>query len=211
MRSRTTSRCTTPRMAAASPSSTSTHPLRAIPGITCAWTSQPSGFASARTASLTSSSRTAISKGAVRSGSGRRPTASRCSTTSSTGISQPAVHEVEDTHRLREQRVIAAGLLLGPLQHRLQAFRFRRDDAADVEVVDGCADGGERRIVLESKARDQDFEGHAILHVGEFSAVVVEADRVLRTLARASDPGELRVAIDEPFDEPRAGEAIDPG
>ena len=72
-------------------------------------------------------------------------------------------------------------------------------------------DRRKRRVVIQAEARDEDLEGDAILDVGEFGTVEVEADRLLRALARPRNPYELRLAIDEPPDEPGAGKAINPG
>src|SRR6185503_12850176 len=73
------------------------------------------------------------------------------------------------------------------------------------------ADLGERRVAFQPEGRKQHLEGHAVLHMGELGAVEVEPDRLLRALARAGDPREAGLAIDEALDQPGAREPVDPG
>src|SRR5437868_14000628 len=207
MRSRTTSRFTTRRTGGVTPSSTSMRPLPRTPGIRCA-SSSPAGASRSRsTARATSSSRTRTSPAPARSGYGPRPTASPPSTTSATARSSVArVEEIQDAHRLGEKRVVAARLLLRALEHGFQGLGVGRRDTADVEEVDGGADFCERGVVLQAEGRQQHLEGHAVLDVSELRAVEVEADRLLRAFARARDPGEGRLAVDEALDQPGARE-----
>src|SRR5438132_2394219 len=142
---------------------------------------------------------------------GPRPTASPPSTTSATARSSVGrIEVVENAHRLGEQGVVAARLLLDPAQHGLETSGVGHRYAADVEKVHRGADRCERGVLVQPEARGEHLEGHAVLHVRELRAVEVEADGVLRTFAWPRDPDEPGVAIDESLDEPRAREAVDP-
>src|SRR2546425_6942059 len=142
---------------------------------------------------------------------GPRPTASPPSTTSATARSSVSrIEVVEDPHRFGEQRVVVAGLFLDAAEHRLEAPGVGHGDPVHVQKMHHGAERRERRVVVEAETRQQDFEGHAIVDVRELGTVEVEADGLPRTLARPLDPCEPGVPIDEPLDEPGAGEAIDP-
>src|SRR5687767_3234210 len=72
------------------------------------------------------------------------------------------------------------------------------------------ADLRERRIAFQAEALQQHLVGHAILDMRELGAVEIEADGALRALARAPEPGEFRLAVDEALDQPSARQAVDP-
>src|SRR5574341_106557 len=137
---------------------------------------------------------------------------------SSAGSSSPPlstdarrVEQVKRPHSLGEQRIVTMRPLPRALEHGLEAGRVRHGDAADVQKMDRGGDLGERRVLVQGEGGGEHLESDSVLHVGEWRPVVVEADRLLRTLARPRDPGELRLAVDEALDEPRTGQAIDPG
>src|SRR6267154_121485 len=73
-----------------------------------------------------------------------------------------------------------------------------------------ACDASERRVAFEPEAREQHLEGHPAVDVRKLRPVEVEADRFLRPGARAVDPDEAGIAIDEAADQPGAGYAIHP-
>src|SRR5258708_2313246 len=93
---------------------------------------------------------------------------------------------------------------------RREAGRFRHRYTADVQVMDQRAQAGQCRIVLESEACNQDFESHFRVDVRKRCTVEVKADRSFRTIFRRFQPDELGFRIDEPTDQPRRTDAIDP-
>src|SRR6476646_11432143 len=107
------------------------------------------------------------------------------------------MEEIQYPHRLREQLVVIAGLLLDSLEQRFQSRRVRGRNTADVEKMHRGADRHESRIAVQAEAPSQDLERNQVVRVGELGAVVVEADCLARALARPRDPDELRVAVDE--------------
>src|SRR5204862_1527491 len=100
---------------------------------------------------------------------------------------------IEDAHRLGEQRVVAARFLFDPAQHGLEPTRVGDRDATDVEEVHRGADGSERGILVEPEAREQHLESYAVLYVRGLGAVEIEAHRLLRAFARASDARDARL------------------
>src|SRR6185503_1694986 len=76
--------------------------------------------------------------------------------------------------------------------------------------MDGTADRRQRGIVIEAEARQQHLERHQVADVGKIRAVEIESEGTFRTVARAIDPDEFRLAIEESPDQPRAGHAIHP-
>src|SRR5258708_31677184 len=117
---------------------------------------------------------------------------------------------IEYAARLCDRFVVVARLFAHAAKQRLEPLRVGHRNASRVEEMHCGADRCQGTIGLEAKARQQDLEGDAATHVGEFRAVEVEAHGPLRTIARRVDPCEARIGVDESLDEPGAREAIDP-
>jgi len=97
---------------------------------------------------------------------------------------------------------------------RQHAFDARRLIAAElcileIDVVHDLGDRPQRRIA-DRKAAEQGLEGAPVAVVGELSLEHVEPEVAGRGVVRGRiDELEAGVAIDEPADEPGAGDAVD--
>lgn len=63
---------------------------------------------------------------------------------------------------------------------------------------------------LQSKAPDQNFEGHPRADVAERRPVKIKTDRRRRTILRRGKPQEPRLRVDKALNQPCAGQTIDP-
>src|SRR3954463_11510245 len=130
--------------------------------------------------------------------------------TSAARVCQAAVQQIEYPHGFGEERIVATRLLPSAFEHGLEHPGVGDRDAADVEKMPRCRNRAQGRIVVQAEARRQHLEGHAAFHVREVRTVVIEAERRLWALAWPRNPQESCLAIDEPLDEPRARQAVDP-
>mmetsp|Transcript_5759 Transcript_5759/g.22391 ORF Transcript_5759/g.22391 Transcript_5759/m.22391 type:complete len:239 (+) Transcript_5759:2075-2791(+) len=96
-------------------------------------------------------------------------------------------------------------------QHGLETGCLGYRDATDVQVVNDLREPLQAGVGIEAEARGDDLEAHPRAHVGEASAVVVEAEHTTRRLGRIGEPDELRLRVDEAADQPGAGQAVHPG
>src|SRR5689334_10105637 len=97
---------------------------------------------------------------------------------------EAAIKQIEDAHRLEEERVVVLRPLPSALQHRLEPMRLGHGDAASVEVMHGRAQRLQRRIAIQAEARREHLEGHEPGRMRELRAVEIETDRVLGLVSR---------------------------
>src|SRR5688572_24772898 len=72
------------------------------------------------------------------------------------------------------------------------------------------ADRCEGRVAFQPEVRHEDLERHARADMRERGPVEIKAHGVPWAEARRINPGEARLLVDEPLDEPRAREPVDP-
>lgn len=96
-----------------------------------------------------------------------------------------------------------------PCQNAFHPRRLRGRFPTDVQEVDQPPQGvGDRG--LQSKAPDQNFEGHPRADVAERRPVKIKTDRRRRTILRRGKPQEPRLRVDKALNQPGAGQTIDP-
>ena len=76
--------------------------------------------------------------------------------------------------------------------------------------MDGRSKTIQRWITVEAETGKQYLERHAIADMREVGAVKIKSDGIVGPVFGFVDPHKPRLSIDEAFDKPRAGQAIDP-
>src|SRR5450830_682623 len=123
---------------------------------------------------------------------------------------KPGEQAVEDGARSGQQKVVMGNGFTQPGQHPFDARRLDRLNTADVEVMHQGGHAVQARL-LDVKTGLQGFEGHAVADVTESCIIEIKTQRVGGTVLWAVQPEDLSGGINEPADQPSAGQAVNPG
>src|SRR5450755_4729574 len=121
-----------------------------------------------------------------------------------------AIQAIEHPGHRCQHAIIILVLCSSARQDGRDTRGFRHGYPSGIQVVNQCPELGERGVLVQAEAREQDFKRDLCPDVRELRAVEIKAARVLRTAATAFEPGKFRLLIDEPTNQPRRTYAIDP-
>jgi len=120
------------------------------------------------------------------------------------------VHRIEHRAHAIEQFVVVGRALAGARHDCFEADGFRHRRTSHIERVDHCAEPQERRIRVQTKARQQHLERDTLADMSKGGTVEIEAERVGRAGVGRRQPYKARVAVDKPADQPRTCHPVNP-
>src|SRR5262245_21244920 len=120
------------------------------------------------------------------------------------------IEAVEDRNGLPDQLPVIFEQVGQPANHEIEPGDLRPVELVifEVHVVDDFSQLAQSRVIAQAQLLDHGLEGAIFAPVRELSSIHIEADPAFDTLP-LGDEGEAGPFIDEPFDEPDRGQAID--
>src|SRR5262245_33518922 len=124
--------------------------------------------------------------------------------------SEQFIKAVKDRNGLRDQLPVIFEQFGQPANHEIEPGDLRPIELVifKVHVVDDFSYLAQSRVIAQAQLLDHGLEGAIFAPVRELSSIHIEADPAFDTLP-LGDEGEAGPFIDEPFDEPDRGQAID--